>query len=125
MYGKIIFIFISLFIFSSCCTTRSISAPEIDRNLTELQNRIVELQTRNTELEKEIDRLTSENRFYADYYKQTITGIGTNIHSAIESTDNLDKHLDKLYRDHYELERILWELTNQNNPIRVTNSNTN
>lgn len=125
MYEKIIFICISLFIFSSCCTTRSISASEIDRNLTELQNRIIELQTRNTELEKEIDRLTSENKFYADYYKQTVTGIGTNIHSAIESSDNLDKYINELYRNHYELERLLWELTNQNNSIRITNSDTN
>lgn len=118
------FIFLTLFM-HGCCTTRTAPPTEIDRNFSELQNRIVELQNRNKNLEEEINRLSSENKFYAEYYQQTVAGVGTNIDSALESTDYLDERINKLLKNNYELERILWELTNQNNPIGNSNFYTN
>ena len=126
MYVKIFisFIFFTLFM-HGCCTTRTAPTAEIDRNFTDLQNRIIELENRNKGLEEEIGRLTSENKYYADYYKQTTAGIGTNIDSAVESTDRLDERINRLLKNNYELERILWELTNQNSSNGDSNFYTN
>ena len=120
----LVFILLLFFLYG-CCTTRTAPSTEIDRNLSELQNRIVELENRNKSLEEEINRLASENKFYADYYRQTIAGIGTNIDSAIESTDRLDERINRLLRENFEFERILWEITNQNNSNGDSNCYTN
>lgn len=120
----LIFILLLFFLYG-CCTTRTAPPTEIDRNLSELQNRIIELENRNKSLEKELNRLTSENKFYAEYYQQTIAGVGTNLDSALESTDHLNERIDKLLKNNYELERILWELTNQNSSIGDSNFYTN
>ena len=120
----LIFVLLLFFLYG-CCTTRTAPLTEIDRNFSELQNRIVELQNRNKGLEEEINRLSSENKFYAEYYQQTIAGVGTNIDSAIESTDYLDERINKLLKNNYEFERILWELTNQNSSIGDSNFYTN
>lgn len=120
----LIFILLLFFLYG-CCTTRTAPPTEIDRNLSELQNRIIELENRNKSLEEEINRLASENKFYAEYYQQTIAGVGTNLESALESTDHLIERIDKLLKNNYELERILWELTNQNNTNGDSNFYTN
>ena len=120
----LIFILLLFFLYG-CCTTRTAPTTEIDRNFSELQNRIVELQNRNKGLEEEINRLSSENKFYAEYYQQTVAGVGTNIDSALESTDYLDERINRLLRENFEFERILRELTNQSNTVGNSNFYTN
>ena len=120
----LIFILLLFFLYG-CCTTRTAPTTEIDRNFTSLQNRIIELENRNKGLEEEIGRLTSENKYYAEYYQQTVAGVGTNIDSALESTDYLDERINRLLRENFEFERILQELTNQSSSNGDTNLYTN
>ena len=121
----LIAIITAVFFMHGCCTTRGGATGEFDKNITELQTRIIELEDRNKYLGQEVDRLTSENQSYAEYYNQTTSAIGTNIDAAIESASSLDERIARLSEYNSELERILWQLTSTSSTARNKSIDTN